>query len=164
MNDVREFIARIMTGPTQAEDTLWNDLIGPVFPDLTGNSLRTYVSNSSDFVRYGADQEAQIIMCNLDQVNSKVTSSSNLLSCGCSRLDNCAEGDLLCINGEDDDEVWAESDPGSSIAPRGVALEKRGSVRKFKYEFTSPIDNRKYAGTSPSFTVRGHFSCTSHKT
>jgi hypothetical protein len=154
VNDVREFIARIMTGPTQAEDTLWNDQIANVFPSLTGNSIREYVSNSTDFVRYGADQEAQIIMCNLDQVNAEVTTSNVQLSCGCSRLDSCAEDDLLCINGEDDDEVWSEDDYDNPIERRGFALEKRGGVRPFDYKFTSPIDNLKYSGGSPSFPVR----------
>ncbi|KAM0689192.1 hypothetical protein Q7P36_011269 [Cladosporium allicinum] len=151
VNDVREFIARIMTGPTQAEDTLWNDQIANVFPSLTGNSIREYVSNSTHFVRYGADQEARIIMCNLDQVDAEVTSSSVQLSCGCSRLDSCAEGDLLCINGEDDDEVWSEDGSDNPIERRGFALEKRGGVRKFPYEFIRPLDNVEYSGGSPSF-------------
>jgi hypothetical protein len=154
VNDVREFITRIMTGPTQAEDTLWNDQIANVFPSLTGNSIREYVSNSTDFVRYGADQEAQIIMCNLDQVNAEVTTSNVQLSCGCSRLDNCAEGDLLCINGEDDDGIWSEDGFDNPIERRGVALEKRGGQRKFRYEFTSPIDNLEYSGLLLSFPVR----------
>lgn len=143
-----------MTGPTQAEDTLWNDQIANVFPSLTGNSIREYVSNSTHFVRYGADQEARIIMCNLDQVDAEVTSSSVQLSCGCSRLDSCAEGDLLCINGEDDDEVWSEDGSDNPIERRGFALEKRGGVRKFPYEFIRPLDNVEYSGGSPSFPVR----------
>jgi hypothetical protein len=145
-----------MTGPTQAEETLWNEQIMNVFPDLTGSALRAYVSNSTDFVRYGAEQEAQIIMCNMDQVNSEVTGSGNLFLCGCSRLDSCNEDDTLCINAVDDDSAWSVVDDHESIQSRDVALAKRGGERKFEYDFLSPIDGKKYAGSSPSFPVRLH--------
>lgn len=165
VNDVREFIARIMTGPTQAEDDLWNAQIANVFPDLTGNSLRAYVNNSTDFIRYGADQEAQIVMCNMDQVNAEVTKSGDLLFCGCTRRDSCNIDDMLCINGVDDESTWSgDDDDIDSIQSRDLTLEKRSGVRPFNWKFTSPIDNQEHSGSSPSFPVRKLVYRTAHST
>jgi hypothetical protein len=149
VNDVREFIARIMTGPSQAEDTLWNEQIASVFPDLTGDSLRTYMSNSTDFIRYGAEQEAQIVMCNLEQANAEVTKSGDLLLCGCSRLDSCNEDDEICINAVDEDDSL------DSIQSRDVTLEKRGGTREFPWELTA--NGVQYSGKLESFPVREYF-------
>lgn len=55
--------------------------------------------------------------------------------------------DLLCVNGEEDDEAWSDDDSDSSIKPRDIALEKRGPVREFEYDFKSPIDNQEYVGS-----------------
>jgi hypothetical protein len=54
------------------------------------------------------------------------------------------------------DSTWSIFDDHESIQSRDVALTKRGGERKFEYDFLSPIDGKKYAGSSPSFPVRLH--------